>query len=161
MSACLHSSHANKNVTLRFLSSPFHPTSYSSYSPSISSSSCCLSTSTRISGDTTYSANKEMGSTDESYSLTETALENLCSNLPNLEVPSCLHLLHLTCLFLVFLLKCCNGSSLKPARLLQRSQSLLVQEIQSAKDIDLTCFKTFPIKPATCLQAGPMSLDKI
>ena len=34
---------------------------------------------------------------------------------------------------------------------LPRSQSLLVQEIQSAKDIDLTCFKTFPIKAATCL----------
>ena len=28
-----------------------------------------------------------------------------------------------------------------------------------AKDIDLTCFKTFPIKAATCLQVGPMSLD--
>ena len=42
---------------------------------------------------------------------------------------------------------------------LQRSQSLLVQEIQSAKDIDMTCFKTFPIKAATCLQVGPMSLD--
>ena len=27
----------------------------------------------------------------------ETALENLCSNLPLLEVLSCLHLLHLTC----------------------------------------------------------------
>ena len=42
---------------------------------------------------------------------------------------------------------------------LQQSQSLLVQEIQSAKEIDLTCFKTFPIKSATCLQVGPMSLD--
>ena len=42
---------------------------------------------------------------------------------------------------------------------LQRSQSLLVQEIQSAKETDLTCFKTFPIKGATCLQVGPMSLD--
>ena len=41
----------------------------------------------------------------------------------------------------------------------QRSQSILVQEVQSAKDIDLTCFKTFPIKAATCLQVGPMSLD--
>ena len=41
----------------------------------------------------------------------------------------------------------------------QRSQSVLVQEVQSAKDIDLTCFKTFPIKAATCLQVGPMSLD--
>ena len=52
------------------LSSQFHPTSFSSYSPSISSSSCCPSTSTRISSNTVYSANKEMGSTDESYSLT-------------------------------------------------------------------------------------------
>ena len=52
------------------LSSPFHPTSYSSYSPSISSSSYCPSISTRISSNTVYSANKEMGSTDESHSLT-------------------------------------------------------------------------------------------
>ena len=106
----------HESVTLRLLSSPFHPTSCSCYSLSISSSSCCPSTSTRISSNTAYSANKEMGSTDASYSLTETALENLYSNLPLLEAPSCLHLLHLTCLFLVFLLKCCNGSSLKPAR---------------------------------------------
>ena len=105
----------HESVTLRLLSSPFHPTSYSCYSPSISSSSCCPSTSTRMSSNTAYSANKEMRSTDASCSLTETALENLCSNLPLLEAPSCLHLLHLTCLFLVFLLKCCNGSSLKPA----------------------------------------------
>ena len=42
---------------------------------------------------------------------------------------------------------------------LQRSQSILVQEIQPAKDLDLTCFKTFPIKATTCLQVGPMSLD--
>ena len=35
----------------------------------------------------------------------------------------------------------------------------MVQEVQSAKDIDLTCFKTFPIKATTCLQEGPMSLD--
>ena len=33
-----------------------------------------------------------------------------------LEVDSCLLLLHLTCVFMVFLVKCCNGSSLKPAR---------------------------------------------
>ena len=46
----------------------------------------------------------------------ETALENQCSNLPLLEVDSCLLLLHLTCVFLAFLVKCCNGSSLKPAR---------------------------------------------
>ena len=60
------------------LSSPFHPTSYSSCSPSISSSSCCPSTSTRISGNTMYSANKEMGSTDESYSLTLQGRLNSC-----------------------------------------------------------------------------------
>ena len=42
---------------------------------------------------------------------------------------------------------------------LQSNQSILVQETQSAKDIDLTCFKTFPIKAATCLQVGSMSLD--
>ena len=148
----------------------------------------------------------------------EMVLENLCSNLLLLEVDSCLPLLHLTCVFLVFLVRCCNGSSLKPARpmcdarpfasplfrrlagrgalfrgfpfrwvlhfvlsltrsitvhdatscfmedslyecgrpcdvmsclffpalWLQRSQSLLVQEIQPAKDIELTCYKTFP-----------------
>ena len=145
-----------------------------------------------------------------------------------------LPLFHLICLFLVFLLKCCNGFSLKPTRstydgrlfasspflplgvsrrlfprlpvfdgfytfvllltrcvivhdaascsrenslyecertceelsclffaalLLQSNQSILVQETQSAKDIDLTCFKTFPIKAATCLQVGSMSFD--
>ena len=36
---------------------------------------------------------------------------------------------------------------------------MLVQEIQSAKGFDLTCFKTFPIKATTCVQVGPMSLD--
>ena len=36
---------------------------------------------------------------------------------------------------------------------------ILVQETQSAKDIDMTCSKTFPIKATTCLQIGPMSLD--
>ena len=54
------------------MSSPFHPTSCSLYSPSISGSSCCPSTSTRISSNTLYSANKEMGSTDESHSNTRT-----------------------------------------------------------------------------------------
>ena len=38
---------------------------------------------------------------------------------------------------------------------LQRSQSMLVQEIRPAKDIDLTCFKTLPIKATTCLQVDP------
>ena len=45
------------------------------------------------------------------------------------------------------------------ALLFQRSQSILVQENQPVKDIDLTCFKTFPIKATTCLQVVPMSLD--
>ena len=52
-------------------------------------------------------------------------------------------------------LSCLCFSALWP----QQSQSSLVQEIQSAKEIDLTCFKTFPIKAATCLQVGPMSLE--
>ena len=163
----------------------------------------------------------------------ETGLENLCSNVPPLEVDKHLPLLHLICVFLLFLLKCCNLFSLKRAQpmcdgrlfasspfrrlagrgaffrgfpfrwvlhvvlsltrsvivydaascsredsqnecgrpcdalsclffsalWLHQSQSLLVQEIRSAKDIDLTCFKTFPIKAATCLQVGPMSLE--
>ena len=42
---------------------------------------------------------------------------------------------------------------------LQSNQSLLVQENQPVKDIDLTCFKTLPIKATICLQVGPMSLD--
>ena len=49
-----------------------HPCTKSSshYSLSISRSSCCSSTSTMISSNTVYSAIKEMGSTDESYSHT-------------------------------------------------------------------------------------------
>ena len=163
----------------------------------------------------------------------EMVLEHQCSNWPLLDADSCLPLLHLTCVFLVFLTKCCNRSSLKPAQPMcdgrpfasplfrrlagrgalfcgfpfrwvlhfvlsltrsvtvhdavscsredslfecgrpcdtmsclfftalwfQRSQSILVQEIQPAKDNNLTCFKTFPIKATTCLQVGPMSLD--
>ena len=42
---------------------------------------------------------------------------------------------------------------------LRCNQSLLVQETQSAKDIDLICYKTFTIKATTCLQVDPMSLD--
>ena len=42
---------------------------------------------------------------------------------------------------------------------LRCSQSLLVQVIQSGKDLDLTCSTTFLFRDATCLQAGPMSLD--
>ena len=41
----------------------------------------------------------------------------------------------------------------------QRSQYILVQKTQSAKDIDMTCPKMLPIKATTCLQVGPMSLD--
>ena len=54
----------------------------------------------------------------------ETGLENLCSNLPLLEADSSLLLLHLTCVFLVFLVKCCNGFSLKPTRPLCDGRSL-------------------------------------
>ena len=42
---------------------------------------------------------------------------------------------------------------------LRCNYSILVQETQSAKDLDLTCFTTFPIKAATSLQVGPMSSD--
>ena len=40
---------------------------------------------------------------------------------------------------------------------LQRSQSVLVQEIQLAKNIDMTCSKMCPVKTTTCLQVGDMS----
>ena len=50
-----------------------HSNFSSFHSPSISHSSCCPSISTRICSNTVYSANQEMGSTDESYSLTQTA----------------------------------------------------------------------------------------
>ena len=42
---------------------------------------------------------------------------------------------------------------------LRCSQSLLVQETQSGKDLELTCSTTFQFRDATCLQVGPMSLD--
>ena len=42
---------------------------------------------------------------------------------------------------------------------LRCNQSVLVQETQSAKDTDMTCFKMLPIKATTCLLFGPMSLD--
>ena len=45
--------------------------------------------------------------------IAETELENRFSNLPCLEADKLLLLLYLICLFLVFLLKCCNGFSLK------------------------------------------------
>ena len=67
---CTHLIYAWSERHSSTLSSPFHPTSSSLYSPSISRSSCCPSTSKRISCNTVYSANKEMGSTDESYSHT-------------------------------------------------------------------------------------------
>ena len=163
-------------------------------------------------------------------SVRSTPAENLCSNLLLMELHSCLHLLYMTFVFLVFLMV---WSSLKPARprcdgrsfasplfrrlagggavffgfpfrwvphlalsltrsitvhvatsysredtlsecsrpcnnlsclcfnalWLQQRQSFLVQENQPEKDIDLTCFKTFPIKASTCLQVVPMSLD--
>ena len=50
------------------------------------------------------------------FKIEETELENQCSNLPLLEVDTHLPLLHLSCLFLVVLLKCCNVFSLKPTR---------------------------------------------
>ena len=42
---------------------------------------------------------------------------------------------------------------------LRCSQSLFVQETQSAKDLDLTCSATFLLRDATCLPVGPMSLE--
>ena len=39
------------------------------------------------------------------------------------------------------------------------NQSILEQEPQSAKDTDMTCSKMLPVKTATCLELGPMSLD--
>ena len=42
---------------------------------------------------------------------------------------------------------------------LRCNQSILVQKTQSAKDTDMTCSKTLPIKATACLQEGPMSLD--
>ena len=59
------------------------------------------------------------------------------------------------------LAKSCPGETLSclflTALWLQNIQSIVVLEAQSTKDIDLTCFKTFPIKTTTCLQVGPMS----
>ena len=52
----------------------------------------------------------------------------------------------------------CRASALLSSGF-SRANLFLVQETQPAKDIDLTCFKTFPIKAATCLQVGAMSLD--
>ena len=53
---------------------------------------------------------------------------------------------HLSCLFFTALwLRC--------------SQSIVVQETSSAKDVDLTCSITFLFGDATCHPVGPMSLD--
>ena len=52
----------------------------------------------------------------------------------------------------------CIIVSLLAALWLQSNQSTLVQETQSAKNIDLTHFETFPIKDPTCLQVGSTSL---
>ena len=92
----LISSMHDLSVTLSTLSSPFHPSS-SSHSPSISRSSYCPSTSTRISGNIVYSANKEMESTGESYThtgyepkdyyFTETYVESLTESLTQQQFP--------------------------------------------------------------------------
>ena len=42
---------------------------------------------------------------------------------------------------------------------LRCNYSILVQETQSAKDLDLTCFTTCMFNAVTCLPIGPMSLD--
>ena len=42
---------------------------------------------------------------------------------------------------------------------LRQSQSILMQEVQQTNDIDLTCYKTLPTKPVTCLQVVFMSLE--
>ena len=143
----------------------------------------------------------------------ETVWETKCSNVFPMETDSCLLLLFLICVILVFLMECCNRSSLKPERpmcdgcpfasplfrrlagrgsffrgfpfrwalqltvslarcltytmsclffaalWLHRSQSVLLQGIQPAKDINLICYKTLPTKSVTCLQVGPRPLS--
>ena len=42
---------------------------------------------------------------------------------------------------------------------LHRSQSVLLQGIQPANDIDLICYKTLPTKSVTCLQVGQCPLS--
>ena len=46
-----------------------------------------------------------------------------------------------------------------PSVFFPMASAILVQETQSAKDIDMTCPKMLPIKATKCLQGGPMSLD--
>ena len=55
----------------------------------------------------------------------------------------------------------CNplSSFLFSALWLRCNQSLLVQETQSAKELDLTCSTTFLFNGVTCLPVGPMPLD--
>ena len=52
----------------------------------------------------------------------------------------------------------CRASSLLPSGF-SGANFFLVQEIQPAKDIDLTCYKTLPTKAITRLQMGAMSLE--
>ena len=132
-----------------------------------------------------------------------TGVVNQCSSLLLLETDSFLLLLHQTCVFLVFFLKCCSGSSLKPTRQLcdcrpfaawrveapfsavsledppydcsrpcdtlscllftalwlRHSQSILTQDIQQTKDVDLTCYKTLPNKSVTVYKWDPCPLS--
>ena len=67
---CAYLIHAWSERHSATLSSPFHPTSSTSYSLSISRRSCCPWTSTRTRSNTLYSANKKMEFTNESYSQT-------------------------------------------------------------------------------------------
>ena len=52
----------------------------------------------------------------------------------------------------------CRASSLLPDGF-SRGNLHWCRRIQPAKDIDLTCCKTLPIKATTCSQVGPMSLE--
>ena len=93
-----HVIHACSERHSSTLSSPFHPTSSSSHSPSISCSPCCSSsTSLRISCNTACSAKQEMESTDESclstgyepqnYDHMETYVESLTESLTQPQFP--------------------------------------------------------------------------
>ena len=67
---------------------------------------------------------------------------------------------HACCYALLYGGPCDNTSCLFFTALwLQHSLSILVQEIQPAKNFNLTCFKTLPIKATTCLQVLSMYLD--
>ena len=58
------------------------------------------------------------------FKIEETELENMCSNLLLLEADTRLPLLHPSCMFLVFLLKCCNVFYLKPTGLMCDGRTL-------------------------------------